>query len=347
MDNVHLRHVLYFFYQKQGQKKNASEAAREICAVYGQDVVTRKWAAEWFSKFSNPNFDIQTGFDDAPRPGRPQKLDTDELEELLEEDSGQTTRQLAHLLEVDHSTIVRRLNALGKVWKAGKWVPHKLTEVNKAQRLNTCVSLLARQKKKSFLHKIVTGDESWIYYESPKRKKHWLNPGTPAPAQPKPNLHRKKALLCVWWDLKGILYYELLPEGQTVNADLYSNQLRRLHEEIERKRPFTGKGKRPVILLHDNARPHVAKTTRQAIEELGWEVLAHPAYSPDLAPSDYHLFLGLKNSLRDTCFKTLEESENAVSAYFRSKDEKFYWNGIHELPKRWQMAIAVDGDYFD
>ena len=118
-------------------------------------------------------------------------------------------------------------------------------------------------------------------------------------------------------------------------------------KEIERKRPFTGKGKRPIILLHDNARPHVAKTTCQTIEELGWEVLAHPAYSPDLAPSDYHLFLGLKNSLRDTCFKTLEESENAVCAYFRSKDEKFYWNGIHELPKRWEKVIAVDGDYFD
>jgi len=109
----------------------------------------------------------------------------------------------------------------------------------------------------------------------------------------------KKALLCIWWDQKGILYYELLQPGETVMAERYAAQLNRLSEEIDRKRPFTGKGKRNTILLHDNAKPHVAKATRQTIEELGWEVLAHPAYSPDLAPSDYHLFLGLKTILRE------------------------------------------------
>ena len=97
-------------------------------------------------------------------------------------------------------------------------------------------------------------------------------------------------MLCVWWDQKGIIYWELLQPKQTVTADLYSQQLMRLNQALQKKRPFTGKGKRKVILLHDNARPHVAKTTRATIESLDWEVLAHPAYSPDLAPTDYHLF---------------------------------------------------------
>ena len=205
------------------------QATREVCSVYGENVVTRKWAAEWFSKFSAPNFDVHNGFEDAQRSGRPQQLVSDDLEALLEEDSGLTTRQMADFLGVDQSTIVRRLNTIGKIHKAGRWVLHKLSDHNKNQRLNTSIFLLSKQKRKSFLHQIVTGDESWIYYENPTPKKYWLNPGTPAPAQPKRNPHVKKALLCVWWDMRGILYWELLHEGQTVNATLYSTQLRRLN----------------------------------------------------------------------------------------------------------------------
>ena len=50
---------------------------------------------------------------------------------------------------------------------------------------------------------------------------------------------------------------------------------------------------------HDNARPHVAKVTIEIVKQLGFEVLQHPAYSPDPAPSDYHFFAPLKDALRD------------------------------------------------
>lgn len=106
--------------------------------------------------------------------------------------------------------------------------------------------------------------------------------------------YEKKILLCIWWDMKDIIHYELLPP-QTVNAESYQ-QLIRLSDELERKRPFTGHGTRHVI-LHDNVQPHVAKGTREAIYSLGWEVLPHAAYSPDLTPSDYHLFGSLQHHL--------------------------------------------------
>ena len=55
--------------------------------------------------------------------------------------------------------------------------------------------------------------------------------------------------------------------------------------------------KKGVLFHHDNARPHISLVTQQKLRELGWEVLMHPPYNPDLAPSDYHLFRSLKNSV--------------------------------------------------
>jgi len=78
---------------------------------------------------------------------------------------------------------------------------------------------------------------------------------------------------------EGCAIYELLHLNETVNSNCYSQQLIRLNQEIERNRPFTDKEKRPVKLLHDNARPHVDKPVKETLLALGWEVLSHPAYS--------------------------------------------------------------------
>ena len=65
-----------------------------------------------------------------------------------------------------------------------------------------------------------------------------------------------------------------------------------LSDVLEEKRPFTGQVSRKMLLLDSNARPHVAKTTQNYIFTLGWELFPYAAYSPDMAPSDYHLYSG-------------------------------------------------------
>ena len=164
---------------------------------------------------------------------------------------------------------------------------------------------------------------------------------------PKPEIHQKKVMLSVWWDMKGIIYYELLEKGQTINADRYSQQLIRFNQAIEEKRPFGGKGRRKVILLHDNARPHVAISTRKTIEDLSWEVLPHPAYSPDLAPSDYHLFRSTEHFLRDKSFENEQHIKKELDLFFESQLVAFYQRGIRMLPDRWEKVIINKGNYFD
>jgi transposase len=65
-----------------------------------------------------------------------------------------------------------------------------------------------------------------------------------------------------------------------------------------------------MILQHDNARSHTANMTKAAIQELDWEILPHPPYSPDLAPSDYCLFRPLSNNLRGVSFNNDSELQN-------------------------------------
>jgi len=69
-------------------------------------------------------------------------------------------------------------------------------------------------------------------------------------------------------------------------ADRYQHQLTNLSDALEEKRPFTGQGRHKVILLYDNARPHITKATQDHIFALGWELLLHATYSSDMASSD-------------------------------------------------------------
>ena len=83
------------------------------------------------------------------------------------------------------------------------------------------------------------------------------------------------------------------------------------------------------------------------LSELGYELLPHPPYSPDLAPSDYWLFADLKKMLQGKRFGSNEEVIAETEAYFEAKDKSFYKHDIEKLEKRWNDCIALEGDYID
>ncbi|MBJ5464028.1 hypothetical protein JGG37_23105 [Salmonella enterica subsp. enterica serovar Derby] len=71
-------------------------------------------------------------------------------------------------------------------------------------------------------------------------------------------IHGRKVMLCIWWDQVGVVYSELLQPCETTNAERYRRQLLHVKHALTEKRPQYAKRHDKVILLHDNARPHVA-----------------------------------------------------------------------------------------
>ncbi|GFX67972.1 mariner Mos1 transposase [Trichonephila clavipes] len=168
---------------------------------------------------------------------------------------------------------------------------------------NCCDLLKKRNENDPFLKRLITGDEKWVVYNNIKRKRSWSRSGEPTQTTSKADIHQKKVLLKVWWDYKGIVYFELLPPNRTINSDVYIEQLTKLNNAVEEKRPELT-NRNGVVFHHDNARPHTSLVTRQKLLELGWDVLPHPLYSPDLVPYDNFLFRSLQNSLNDKNFNT-------------------------------------------
>jgi len=97
-------------------------------------------------------------------------------------------------------------------------------------------------------------------------------------------------MLCIWWNQKGLVYYELLKPGDSITGDRYRLQLIRLSRALREKRPKEYEQRHDKVILHDNTRPHVAKVVKKYLETLKWDVLPHPPYSPDITPSVYWLF---------------------------------------------------------
>lgn len=141
--------------------------------------------------------------------------------------------------------------------------------------------------------------------------------------------------------MRGIYNWELLPDNTTITASVYTGQLQRLAAKVDQLRPKLDR----VLLLHDNARPHVAKTTQLKILRLGWKVLPHPPYSPDLAPSDYHLFRSLSKYLAEKKFDQRRDLERDLETFFQSQPANFWTRGIHSLPERWRHVVDNNGAY--
>lgn len=313
------------------------DAVRKISDVYGPDTVSRSTVQRWYSQFNESNYDLE----DEPRTGRPLSIDLDKLDSIIRAEPSLTTREMATIMNTSQSTVVHGLHILGKVKKIGRWVPHLLSPQDRQRRIDTCINLLSLHHRFGWIEQIVTMDETWIYYNNEHRKAQWVDRNESAAAVPKPELHPQKAMLSFFWSSHGPDYWELLPPGTSITAEVYIAQLRKLKQNIDSHR---GKNA-TVYFVADNARPHIAKAARDELLSYHWYILPHAPYSPDLSPTDFWVFADLHRFLDGRQFQDHHEISKAIDDYTSARSADFWRKGMKKLPERWRQVVDNGGDY--
>jgi len=154
-----------------------------------------------------------------------------------------------------------------------------------------------------------------------------------------------KILASIFWDQDGILLIDYLSKGQTINAEYYSSLLVQLKDILKEK--CCRKVTKGVLFLHNNALSHRALATQKKLAYLSFQCLDYPPYSPDLAPSDYHLFPGLKKQLQGRHFSSDVEVIAAVENWLEGQTSEFFLSGLQKLEQRAKKCNGLRGEYVE
>ncbi len=156
----------------------------------------------------------------------------------------------------------------------------------------------------------------------------------------------KKILCTPFWYCRGILFIDFQGGNKArMNSKKYVAIMEDLKKKIKRK--CSGPLSSGVFLHHDSATPYRSKTTTAKIAAFGWSIFSHATNSPDLAPSDYHLFPKLKQFLGDKRFANERQLTAIVLKWFQTVETQFYTDEMNKLLLHYQKCIYRNGDYVE
>jgi len=340
-----MQSVIHFLNAKN---MKLAEIHRQLCDVYGEQTVSSSVVRRWVQLFNEGRENVH----DDPRSGQPSVVNEDlvrAVEEKIRENRRFTIMSLSlHFPQISRS-LLHKIVSDELVFRklCARWVPKMLMEEHKLKRQASALDFLTQcsEEGDNFLSRLVTGDETWLSHATPESKQQfmeWRHTSSPTKMKFKQTTSTRKIMCTVFWDRKGVLLVDFLPQGSTINAGVYCNTLKKLHRAIQNKR--RGMLSRCVVMIHDNARPHTAAATQNLITTFGWEQFDHPPYSPDLVPSDFHLFLYLKSFLAGRWFHDNNEVKEAVTMCFTSQATSFYDEGIQKLVQRYDKCLNNGGN---
>ncbi|CAH1959045.1 unnamed protein product [Acanthoscelides obtectus] len=309
LNREHFRAIIYYNFQRQLSQQ---ECLAELLSVFGNEAPLQSTISCCFGEFKRGRVSLS----DDSRMGAPKTAVTQENVDAIEAS-----------LKISKTSIQKILyEELGVRKLVFHWIPHLLTEEQKAARVTWCQKTLDRfnSGNSKNVFSIVSGDESWIYCYEPENKRQsdvWVF-----------QVLRKR------WSR-----YLCQKRQRTVTADWYTTIcLPKVITELRKINP-----ERRIIPHQDNASSHTAQKRGQYLTEENVELLEHPPYSPDLGPNDFFTFPKIKNRLRGQRFQLPQEAvdafKNAVLDLPADEWNKCFENWFEHM----QMCINLRGEYFE
>lgn len=328
------------------------ESLANLQEAFGDQAPSRATVYRWYGEFRRERSSVE----DEPRSGRLPTAVTDEnvaaVRRMIEEDARVSKKLVMQALNIGSGAVHTILhNHLHVSKRCARWVPHNLTDTQKADRLAWCRFMLEKFNGGSSrsVWDIVTGDETWVYQYDPETKSQssvWLFVGETPPTKTSKSRSVGKKMVASFFSKTGHIATIPLEDQRTVTAHWYVHQcLPKVFDAWCTRRPKTGL--RGLKLHHDNASAHTAAATLDFLAEKGVQLVTHPAYSPDLSPCDWFLFPYVKNQLRgkhfqnpdDACQKFLEVIEGIQSSEWSTVWDKWF--------DRMKLCIQAHGEYFE
>lgn len=331
--------------------KSATECYESLQTVYGSDCLSRARVFEWFKMFREGREDCK----DDERPGRPRTSKTDfnveKVTELIRKDRRLSLRAIAEQLNISKDVVSQILHDHLNMRKVcAKMVPRLLSQDQKDCRVNICADVLERiENDPTYLERVVTCDETWIFQYDPETKRqslHWKSPNSPRAKKARMSKSKFKAMVIVFFDIRGVIYINWVPEGQTVNQHYYLEVLKTLRERIRKKRPDLWRRK-SWILHQDNAPAHTASRIKEFLAKNSTSVLEHPPYSPDLAPCDFYLFPKIKSKLKGTRFASVDAVKEESSQLLNSLSSDDLQHCFTQWKLRMERCRDRGGEYIE
>ncbi|CAK9815952.1 Histone-lysine N-methyltransferase SETMAR [Anthophora plagiata] len=321
----------------------------QLISTFGDEAPSKTTVYHWFSEFNRGRHSLTDEF----KEGRPKSVvvpqNIDAVRELVMQDRHLTYREIEASLGITMTSIHKILHehlAMKKI--CSRWIPHNLTNSQKRARVNWCKEMLKKYNRgaSKAVYNIYTGDESWIYAYEPESKQQstvWVFQDEPNPTKVVRARSTSKQMVACFFGKSGHVATVPLENRRTVNSEWYTTiclpeVFREIRKENQRRR---------IILHHDNASSHTSAQTSQYLTSQNVELMNHPPYSPDLAPSDFFLFPYVKNKLRGQRFSTPEEVVDAFKMHVFEISQSEWKKCYETWFKRMQKCIDYHGEYFE
>ena len=343
------RAMIYYDF-KQG--KSYQQCHQTLKHGFGDQCPSTATVFRWYRHFRSG----QTSIEDSDRCGRPNTAVTPEnvfrVRSMVNDDRRVTYAEIKGMLKISSGSVNTILHEHLKLRKRyARWVPHSLNLEQRQGRVDWCHSMMERfdQGRSRRVWDIVTGDETWIYQYDPETKQQssvWVFEDEDPPVKYMRSKSAGKQMIACFFAKSGHVATVPLEDRKTVTADWYvTNCLPKVFEAWRERRPRTGT--RGLLLHHDNASAHTARATTTFLEEKNVQLVAHPPYSPDLAPNDFFLFPKVKRQLKGKKFQTPEDARRFFDAIVSGLPESTWSGAFGNWFYRMDKCIESSGGHFE